>query len=164
MTELKPCPFCGVLIKDSIFQCGHKADCFIGKVIDREGFKTREKWDAAWNTRAETKALQEEVVRLYKEVGKAKSDLLINAADNNDTISTLTQRLAEVEKLLEVSVCPASCIDGAYHGHDGEPVQCQFCYERKQALSNSEGKPKCPKHETGGGPCYCDKQRGSDDS
>ena len=31
------------------------------------------------------------------------------------------------------------------------------------ALSNSEGKPKCPKHETGGGPCYCDKQGGSDD-
>ena len=81
-----------------------------------------------WVTFDDAKALQDEI---------AARDFALEIAAYK--IDKLAQRLAEVEKLLEVSECPASCIDGAYHGHDGEPIQCQFCYERKQALSNSEG-------------------------
>ena len=92
-----------------------------------------------WVKFKDAKALQEEVIRLYKEVGKAKSDLLINTADNNDTISTLTQRLAEDERLLDISQCPNSCTAGFYYAGSDDLVHCQFCYERKQALSNSEG-------------------------
>ncbi len=45
------------------------------------------------------------------------------------------ERVRELEILLKVAACPSSCIGGAYHGPHGEPVQCQFCYEREQALS-----------------------------
>ena len=45
------------------------------------------------------------------------------------------KRVEELEALLKVAACPANCVDGAYHDNYGEPVQCQFCYEREQALS-----------------------------
>lgn len=47
-------------------------------------------------------------------------------------------RNGELERLLLVAACPENCIDGAYHGHDGEPVQCQFCYARNAALTQGE--------------------------
>lgn len=45
--------------------------------------------------------------------------------------------------LLEVAVCPnEDCVDGRYYGQNGEPVQCQWCYGRKQALSATPQAPQ----------------------
>lgn len=49
--KLKPCPFCGHYIRDSIMQFGHEKDCFLRRVIDRDGFATGQEWNNAWNTR-----------------------------------------------------------------------------------------------------------------
>jgi len=86
-------------------------------------------------------------------------------------ITQLEQRLAEAEGFIK-----GAYMEGFYDGHsegltEGHPLGTKGRgrdanwgdSDIKQALSNSEGKPKCPKHETGGGPCYCDKQGGSDD-
>ena len=101
-----------------------------------------------WVTFDDAKALQEEVVRLYKEVGKAKSDLLINAADNNDTISALTQRLAEVEKghvMAPVELVQELAYIGTDVGYapfEPDPKHIHKAREivalYKQALSNEE--------------------------
>lgn len=52
---------------------------------------------------------------------------------------TLEQQAAEIErlrKLLGVSACPANCEDGIIPEQIGpdewQPVQCQFCHERKE--------------------------------
>lgn len=41
-------------------------------------------------------------------------------------------------ELLKVAACPANCTDGAYADNYGEPVQCQFCYEREQLIGDKE--------------------------
>lgn len=63
--------------------------------------------------------------------------------DVDDALEAIRQALAqqvpadgEWRGLLEVAVCPnEDCVDGRYYGQNGEPMQCQWCYERKQALS-----------------------------
>ena len=44
-------------------------------------------------------------------------------------------RVRELGRLLQIAGCPENCTEGAYAGHHGEAVQCQFCYEREKALS-----------------------------
>lgn len=55
------------------------------------------------------------------------TDALADASKENEA---LRQEVEALRGLLQVAACPANCIGGAYHGHDGEPVQCRFCYER----------------------------------
>ncbi len=64
-------------------------------------------------------------------------DLLIICAKERDRLTLENEAL---RGLLKVAECPEKCLGGAYHGLDGEPVQCQFCYEREQFLSNKEDK------------------------
>ena len=56
-------------------------------------------------------------------------------------LAEVTRQRDGLARLLEVSACPSNCIGGAYPGADGEPIQCQFCYERGGALAqlNEEG-------------------------
>ena len=53
---------------------------------------------------------------------------------NPSYVKELVEALKEARDLLNVASCPNNCTDGAYHGSHGEPVQCQFCYERKELL------------------------------
>ena len=196
MTDLLNCPFCGSdSLKEDASYCieygGHEhqdysitcnccsADMCIA-VGDRETFTcsccndTRAEAVKRWNTRAETKALQDDV-KHWEGQWEHASNELIEACKRANTAEkeaeALTQRLAEVEGLIK-----SAYMEGFSDGHsegltEGHPLGTNGRgsdanwgdSDIKQALSNSEGKPKCPKHETGGGPCYCDKQGGSDD-
>lgn len=53
-------------------------------------------------------------------------------------ITTLEARVEELSRLLKLSKCPASCLDGSIPhqvgDHEWESEQCQFCYEREKAL------------------------------
>lgn len=69
--------------------------------------------------------------------------------DQAAEVPFVVERIAEIEaelarykalagklaELLKVFACPDNCIGGAYHGHYGEPIQCQFCYERGAAIA-----------------------------
>ena len=63
-------------------------------------------------------------------------------------VHAMTQETAEAEwnaranveglvKLLEIAICPQQgCMGGAYpSGPEGEAAQCQWCYERDNALA-----------------------------
>jgi len=133
----------------------------------------------------ELQASKDHFQYIRKKDGKALDDALAQVAALQDEIAArdfaleiaaykidkLAQRLAEVEGLIK-----SAYMEGFSDGHsegltEGHPLGTNGRgsdanwgdSDIKQALSNSEGKPKCPKHETGGGPCYCDKQGGSDD-
>ena len=119
----------------------------------------------------DTKALQDEV-KHWEGQWEHASNELIEACKRANTAEkeaeALTQRLAEVEK--ELNGLLMEVAQKFPHESRYETAK-RYIRERESrianaaspALSNSEGKPKCPKHETGGGPCYCDKQGGSDD-
>lgn len=52
--ELLTCPFCGNDIENVMHHTGlkrHKDNCYIKKVLLREGFKTMQEWHDAWNQR-----------------------------------------------------------------------------------------------------------------
>jgi len=44
------------------------------------------------------------------------------------------QEVEKLRELLKVSACPNCDGGGAYYDNMGEVCQCQFCYEREQAL------------------------------
>lgn len=45
-----------------------------------------------------------------------------------------SDRETELARLLAVSACPVPCDGEAYRNQYGDWEQCQFCYERKEAL------------------------------
>ncbi len=62
----------------------------------------------------------------------------------SDTIwEAVEAELSQVRELLKVAKCPNSCIDGSIPHRivrGWEQEQCQWCYERKQALDLMGGK------------------------
>ena len=68
----------------------------------------------------------------------AGSDAAYIARFNPQYMREYEARMVELEGLLKVAVCPSNCTDGAYPDHQGEPVQCQFCYERNEVLNNEQ--------------------------
>ena len=57
-------------------------------------------------------------------------------------IEQLQAELNEAAGLLDIANCPENCIDGAYPDNHGEPVQCQFCYEREQVVQKAKERCK----------------------
>jgi hypothetical protein len=55
-----------------------------------------------------------------------------------DKIEQLQKENEAALKLLTVHTCPDCNGDGAYCDNYGEPVQCQYCYEVEQLISNKE--------------------------
>lgn len=44
---------------------------------------------------------------------------------------------------VEVATCPiADCVDGAHYDQYGEAEQCQFCYEKDEFITASQGAEK----------------------
>jgi ribosomal protein S27E len=55
-----------------------------------------------------------------------------------DKVEQLQKENEAALKLLTVHTCPDCNGDGAYYDNYGEPVQCQYCYEVEQLISNKE--------------------------
>jgi DnaJ-class molecular chaperone len=56
----------------------------------------------------------------------------------SDKIEQLQKENKAALKLLTVHTCPDCNGDGAYYDNYGNPVQCQYCYEVGQLISNKE--------------------------
>jgi len=64
-----------------------------------------------------------------------------------DELESLRQQLSQVTEqrdrllpLLKAANCP-ECVDksGVYHGNDGEPCQCRWCFETNALIAEIEG-------------------------
>ena len=67
----------------------------------------------------------------FEEKNKKNAEIALTAMRERDELAA---NLKEAKELLKVAACPSNCTDGAYPDHYGEPVQCQFCYERGELL------------------------------
>jgi|TARA_R110000803_G_scaffold62928_1_gene123359 hypothetical protein len=57
------------------------------------------------------------------------------ALENYEYIKGLHKRIAELEALIDVAICPNCDKSGAYYDGYGEVCQCQWCDEVAQALA-----------------------------
>ena len=56
--------------------------------------------------------------------------------ENFEVTKNLIANNAEMNELLKIAKCPMCDGGGAYHGHDGEPIQCQWCDEVSKYKDN----------------------------
>lgn len=55
--------------------------------------------------------------------------------DHASREQALMAEIAELKNLLQVAECPNNCDGRVYRDHDGEPLPCQFCYERDELIN-----------------------------
>ena len=80
----------------------------------------------------------EEIVKAV--MGYVPNDLIARDVMEEELTQTLQaerQKRDEVVKLLKIAICPDSSCNKEGTGVDeyGEPYQCQWCYEKNQALT-----------------------------
>ena len=56
-------------------------------------------------------------------------------------VDSLEKRIAELEALIDVAICPNCDKSGAYYDGYGEVCQCQWCYEVAQAVTPKSQQP-----------------------
>lgn len=56
------------------------------------------------------------------------------------TNEKLKRERDELLKLLEISKCPQCDGGGSFYDGDGDPAQCQFCFERKESIASIKEK------------------------
>ena len=64
-----------------------------------------------------------------------KPEVTLYAADAIEQLQGENTRLRE---LLTIASCPNGCTGGAFPDNYGEWVQCQWCYEKKEALKDEQ--------------------------